>query len=222
MNILIVSATPFEIAPLLEHLEAHWVSRGPGKYQQGAKSIHILISGVGMVATTWHLGRYLTQEKPDLVINAGIAGAFDRDFKIGDVIQVTEDCFGDLGVEEADGSFNSLFDLGLIAIDQAPFEDGFLRIKAAAEANFLPAAKAITVNKVHGTDASVARILKKYPHAQVESMEGAACFYGCQLVDVPCLQVRGISNYVEARNREAWDISLAIKNLGAVLVELVQ
>ena len=38
-----------------------------------------------------------------MIINAGIAGAFNRSLKIGDVVQVVSEQFGDLGVEEKDG-----------------------------------------------------------------------------------------------------------------------
>jgi futalosine hydrolase len=48
---------------------------------------------------------------------------------------------------------------------------------------------------------------------QIESMEGAAFFYACRQLNVPCLQIRAVSNYVEKRNRDNWHIGLAIKNL---------
>lgn len=32
-------------------------------------------------------------------------------------------------------------------------------------------------------------------------------------MEVPCLQLRAISNYVEKRNRDAWEIELALSNL---------
>jgi futalosine hydrolase len=44
-------------------------------------------------------------------------------------------------------------------------------------------------------------------------MEGAAVAYVCERFDVPWVQIRAISNMVEPRNRSAWDIPLAIKNL---------
>jgi futalosine hydrolase len=222
MHTLLLSATPFEVMPLLDHVERHWVSRGQGKYQNGSRTMSVLVSGVGAVATAWHLGQYLAVEKPDLVIHAGIAGAFDRSLALGDVVSVTEDFFGDLGVEEADGRFSSLFDLSLLDLNQAPFQSGILRVPTAEGGGFLPQVRGTTVNKVHGTAASIARFLEKYPDVQVESMEGAAAFFACQTAQVPCLQIRSISNYVEPRNRAAWDIPLAIQSLGAVLIEMLR
>ncbi|MNH40683.1 Futalosine hydrolase [compost metagenome] len=66
---------------------------------------------------------------------------------------------------------------------------------------------------------SIAKALKLFP-AEVESMEGAAFFYVCLSEGVKCVQLRSISNYVERRNRESWNIPLAIKNLNAELKRL--
>jgi futalosine hydrolase len=52
-------------------------------------------------------------------------------------------------------------------------------------------------------------------------MEGAAFFYACRQFNIPCLQIRAVSNYVEKRNRDNWDIPLAIKNLNNFAIELV-
>jgi futalosine hydrolase len=53
-------------------------------------------------------------------------------------------------------------------------------------------------------------------------MEGAAFFYACREAGVPCLQIRAVSNYVEKRNRDAWQIGLAVKNLNTFAVELLE
>ena len=34
---------------------------------------------------------------------------------------------------------------------------------------------------------------------------------------VPFLEIRAVSNFVEPRNRQSWDISLALSNLASVL-----
>ena len=56
---------------------------------------------------------------------------------------------------------------------------------------------------------------------QVESMEGAACMLACQEANVPCVQIRSISNYVEKRNKSKWDISMAIDNLNLELKNFI-
>jgi futalosine hydrolase len=174
-----------------------------------------------MTYTAFALGHVLSRQRFDLAVNVGIAGAFDRSLQLGDVVNVVTERFADLGVEEADGAFKDVHELGLIAPDQPPFQNGELRNDSAREFAFLPKCKGLTVNKVHGTQAGTAAVLKKY-QADVESMEGAAFFLACSLCEVSFLEVRAISNYVGPRDRDAWDLPLAIGNLNRVLVELFE
>lgn len=175
-----------------------------------------------MTLTAFNLGGLFARQRFDLAVNAGIAGAFkDRNLGIGDVVNVTSERFADLGVEEADGRFTDVHDLGLVDANAAPFTDGELLNPSAEGFDFLPKCKGLTVNKVHGFQPHIDSIISKYP-ADVESMEGAAFFLACLLAGQPFLQIRSISNFVETRNRSAWDLPRAIKNLNEVLVEMVE
>lgn len=219
MKCLFVSATPFEIAPLHTWLEENFNKISDTFYQKGKLQAEILVTGVGMPLTAYHLGRAFAKNKYDLVINAGIAGAFNPSLKIGDVVNVISEQFGDLGIEEADGSFSDLFDNKLLALDSDLFTAGKLLNPAGAEHSFLPAAKGLSINKVHGYPPSIEAIQNKFD-ADIESMEGAAFFLACKEAKVSFLQIRAISNYVEKRNRENWDLPLSIQNLNKVLIGL--
>lgn len=221
MEVLFVSATPFEIAPLLAHLEQNFARHGEGVFQEKNLRVRVLITGVGMVSTAFHLGQLFAQHKPHLALNVGIAGALDRRLDLGDVVCVSTERFADLGVEEADGQFTDLFALGLLAPGQPPFLSGALHSPGAGDVRFLPSAQGLTVNRVHGSAASIAVLRQRYPNAQVESMEGAAFFYACLLAEVPFLQIRSVSNYVEPRNRAGWNIPLAIENLNRTILDML-
>ncbi len=221
MNLLIVSATPFEIAPLQHQLEHSYVRYGDYQYQYGEINLSILITGVGQVQTAYALGKMLAAKKFDLCINAGVAGAFHRAWELGEVVQVTEQTFADLGVEEADGRFRSVFDLELSHPDQAPFKNGKLINEQASDFNFLPGAKSITVNRVHGSAESIRAVVESRA-PDVESMEGGAFFYVCLNEGVPFLEIRALSNYVEPRDRQNWQLELAINNLNEVLGKILK
>lgn len=220
MKLLIVSATNFEILPLLDYLKAHFKHQDFKRFFSKNIDIHILITGVGSVHTTFALSTTLAKQSFDLVLNLGIAGAFNRGLEIGQVLQVIKDRFADIGVEEADGSFSDLFDMQLMDWNETPYINGIL-YAPNSEHQLLPQASAITVNKVHGTAESIKKIQSKYS-ADLESMEGAAVFYVCQQQQVDCLQIRSVSNYVEPRNKDNWNIPLAIDNLNQVAIELIQ
>ncbi|MEY4904302.1 MAG: hypothetical protein RLZZ292_2117, partial [Bacteroidota bacterium] len=183
--------------------------------------IYCLITGVGQMQTAFHLGQTLARlPKFDLAINAGIAGAFDRSLALGEVVHIVSETLGDLGIEEADGRFVDLCELELLAGNQFPFSQNRLINETAQNATFLKTVHGLTVNRVHGFEASITKIEQKYD-CQVESMEGAAFFYACLLSETPFFEIRAISNYVEPRNRANWKIALAIENLNKVLMEMI-
>jgi futalosine hydrolase len=222
MHILLVAATPFELAPLVLELSSRSSDMDSDTFDLGSVQVTPLITGVGLHAAAWHLGRTLLQGSYDLVLNAGIAGAFDRSLELGTVVYVESEQFGDLGVEEADGSFSSLIELGLQNPDTPPFSGGKLLNPEAAEIHFLPKVQGLSVNKVSGSQEGIDALQTKYPEAQIESMEGAAVFYGCLLTQTPFMEIRSISNYVEPRNREAWNLPLAIDRLNQTLLDFLE
>ena len=68
------------------------------------------------------------------------------------------------------------------------------------------------MNCVTGSEKSIKNLIKRL-NPTTESMEGAAVFYASKQLNIDCLQIRSISNYVEPRNKDNWKIGLAIKNL---------
>lgn len=217
MKILIIAATPFEVAPLREYLEENYTSDTPFHYKKEQQEVILLITGVGMTQTAYALGKALVIEDFQLAINAGVAGAFNKKLQLGDVVNVVEERYGDLGVEEANGDFTDLFEMELINGQQAPFRENVLPNDRGAEFDFLPKVKGLTVNKVHGFAGSIAKIRAKY-QVDIETMEGAAFFQACLTEEVPFLEIRAISNYVEPRNRANWELGKAIQNLNVVLI----
>lgn len=221
MKLLLVAATPFEVQPTIKFLHEHFEVASPYHFKKGKLEITLLITGVGMAISSFAITSVCYSAKYDLLIQAGVAGAIDRRFKLGDVVEVVSDCMADLGVEEKDGSFQSIFDLGLLPENEFPFRNGRLWNQPEVERAFLPKAHGITVNKVHGTKSSIKQMEKDFPFAQVESMEGAAFFFVGLQIHSHILQIRAISNYVEPRNKDAWKLSEAIGNLNEVLIEVI-
>ncbi len=208
MDILLVAATPLELAPLHQLLAP--CLQPDSSFVMGEMRVRTIATGIGTTATAFAMGTVLATTPPDFAINIGIAGTLDDALILGSVVHVVSERFADLGIEERDGSFHDLFEIGLQSTDQPPFTRGRMLDPRAQHAAFLPQANGITVGKVHGSAASIASLRARYPDAQVESMEGAAFFYACLLAEVPFMQIRGISNLVEPRNRANWQITEAI------------
>ncbi len=220
MRILIVSATTFEIAPLLQYLDKNAEKLSFFEYKLKENNIYPLVTGVGALNTSFGLSRYKDIEKTDVVINVGLAGAYYPSLELGDVVEVIADRFGDLGVEENDGSFTDTFELGLTNENQFAYESGWIKNTKPKFETDIKKVRGLTVNKVNGTAESIQKIKTKYA-ADVESMEGAGFLYACRIMDVASHQFRAISNYVEPRNRDNWQIEKAIDNLNAHLIRVI-
>lgn len=209
--------------------EADAVRKAPGmkpsgdKLISGGAEISILVTGIGSVATSWGMTKWLTSgEKPDIAVNAGIAGSFSEHINIGDVVLPAEDCFADAGVEEGN-SFLTLGEAGLDDPDRFPFRNGKIfadRGIVNKMSAVLKPVRAVTVNCSSGSEQTIAKLLKKF-NPDIETMEGAAFFYICSREKIPFLAIRSISNRVEPRNRKNWNIRLALDNLSEKLNEII-
>lgn len=172
-----------------------------------------LIIGVGMVSACFQLTKVLSNSKYVLVVNIGIAGSFNSQFNIGSVVQVVSDRFTELGVEDHE-RFIPANEVGLVPMEKLHFE-------TELRAGLLPTANGITVNRVHGSVDTINEVRSQFS-PDVESMEGAAVAFVCKQFNIPWVQLRSVSNMVEPRNRAAWNIELALRNLHGVLPEILE
>ncbi len=210
MNIALVAATPFEIAPLMEYYGLK-----EGRNEAGGHSLTILITGAGMVPAAYALTRLACLEPVDMALNAGVAGSFRPEHSLGDVFAVKQDCFSELGAQDGI-QFLSIDELNLGASLVKPLETDSTR----SLTDTLKSVQAVTVNTVHGYEPAIERIRARLD-PDIESMEGAAFFYVCNRESVPSLQIRSISNYVERRNRANWNMPLAIESLNKTAIHLL-
>lgn len=212
MKILITAATETEIQRLKKSLK-----------KSSLKKINFLVTGIGMTATAYHLAKKISAGDYDLAINIGLAGSFKREIAIGDVVNVISDRFADVGAEDGN-NFLTLAEIGLNKKNQFPFRNEKLvnpEVKKYPSLKKLSRVNAITVNTVHGNKKSIKNAVQKY-NPDIESMEGAAFFYVCMMEKIPCIQLRAISNYVERRNKNKWNIPLALNNLTNVTLDFIE
>jgi futalosine hydrolase len=216
MKLLIVSATKFEVEPFLNKMDSvnainsTFISASYKNHQ-----IDFLITGVGMVATAYHITKALFA-KYDLAINAGICGSFNKNMELGTVVNIYEDTFSELGAEDGD-AFLSLEDLKLNGVQKVVVTPLAISNKSI---DSIPKVSGITVNTTHGNEQTIEKVVERF-HPYVESMEGAAFLFACEQEYIPCIQLRAVSNYVEKRNKDAWNIPLAIENLNKQLIAII-
>jgi futalosine hydrolase len=174
--------------------------------------VEVLVTGVGVVEATAAVTHRLAQQRYKLVVNAGIAGAFEGAAKIGSGVVVASER---MEIDREDGAPIPLPD-GEAIVDTVDFCDTLLAAKLAA-AGF-PTVHGMTVSRVTTTEATAQRLAAL--GAQVESMEGFAVMRAAQLAGIHTVEVRGISNRVGDPARSGWDFSAGVTGLQRVLSAL--
>lgn len=210
MKIIIVSATAFEVEPSISKIKS-------------PKNVDVsfVVTGVGMLATAVNLCKIINEQKPDFIIQVGIAGCFDDNYKLGQTVVVAKEFLGDVGVEE-NNKWNDIFDLGFVNKSEKPFTNKSLINKHIKKINHtLPVVNAVTVNQITTQQQHIKQLTKKYKPI-VESMEGAALHYVCNSFNVPYLQIRSISNYIGERDKSKWKMKESISNLNMELKKIIE
>jgi futalosine hydrolase len=210
MNCLIVAATSMEIGPFLSYIKAQ------------DKNIDVLITGIGLTASTYSLCKQIQIKRYDLVIQAGVAGCFNKSIPLGTVVMIKKDTIADQSVIELK-KLKTLFDLQLVPHNQFPFKNDWLVNPHTVhfKTSKLKQVSAISVNEI----TSSRQKIKYYTEAfspVAESMEGAALHYTCLMEGIPFLQLRSMSNYIGERNKKNWNMKESITNLNKSLISIVE
>jgi len=197
------------------------------------RSADVVVTGIGAVNTAHALTRYLaTKPKPSLVIHTGIAGAYvPAGIAVGSVVLADIEIYGDLGVLTPEG-WRPMEEIGIPLVEATASQparfnyfplDGALVMRAVSAAGALVARTGtfVTVSQVTGVRALGDALHARFG-ALCESMEGAAAAHVCALHDVPFLEVRGISNLVEDRDRAKWRVKEAADAAQAVVLRLIE
>ncbi|MCK4631138.1 MAG: futalosine hydrolase [Bacteroidales bacterium] len=223
MKILIISATYQEVKPLVGKLK---LKNQPEpdfrRYKYENHSVDVLITGIGSISTAYMLMKYVTAEVYNFIIQAGIAGSYNKKLHIGSVVHVLNEQFADLGVEDKN-KFFTLFEKGIGSPDKLPYSGGKLVNPVSFNSEIIkdiPCVSGITVNCVSGSNETISLYRNKFK-PDIESMEGAAFFYICIMENIPFIELRGISNFVEERNKRLWDVKLAVNSSNEALLEIL-
>jgi futalosine hydrolase len=230
MNIYIFCATESEVAAahsfcvenLVAATEKHHLNFGTF-ITKNNNTINFVCHGVGAAFAQLCIQDIALTGSPNLLLQAGIAGVYTDKGTVENVYCVSADRFADVGAEDEE-RFLSIEDLQLQQAAHKYGSNGWLlNVQQPYPAFFagLPQAKGITVNTTSGSEITIRRWEKLYrPHT--ESMEGAALHLVGLAYNIPFVQLRAISNYVQVRDKSKWKIAGAIAQLNATLIEYIQ
>ncbi|MSR82294.1 MAG: futalosine hydrolase [Candidatus Latescibacteria bacterium] len=239
-EVLLLSATAFEQDFLAAHLGEKVEQQVAGRrWQRGrlaGREILMVEGGIGAVNTAHALTCVLQVHQPALVLQAGVGGAYPAaGLGIGDVALASEENYGDLGVRTPAGWQSAeLIGIPILQQDVSYFNRFPLDPEQVARAMQIlqdgswdggcPALRSgpfVTVQECSGL-ASLGEERRVRFSGLCENMEGAAAAHLCRLYRVPFLEVRGISNLVEDRRREGWDLPLASRRAQEAALALIK
>ena len=228
-NVLVLSATAFEQGVLREQVEQRVTSAVAGKEwvsgSMGGRSVLLVATGIGAVNAAHALTCALQARRPDWVLQVGVGGAYPQGgLEIGALALASEEWYGDLGVRTDEGWLGA----DLIGIPVYG-EDGYNKFVLTGECldraqEFLPEVKVgpfATVQECSGTDELGLERGARFG-AVCENMEGAAAAHVCALYGVPFLELRAMSNRVEKRDREQWDLVGAVARAQEAAARLLE
>lgn len=164
-------------------------------------------AGIGTAECAARTAKIVSEQNPGIIILAGIAGALPgQGIHKGDTVLVEREVSADLGTVSS-GKFRTL------PKDTAGGSVNYYDCRTPLP-DIFPKVISNTVNTA-GTS-----YVDDLMHAHIENMEGAGFFALCNALDIPCMEIRTISNYVgEARSE--WAIPQAISSLAENLARLL-
>ena len=221
MKILLLAATEDEIADTLTYLERDWEKKSFWEYSKGDVSVTTVVSGIGMMYTMYALTCHPAIQDIDLIINPGIGAALSRTLDLGKVYIVEHEGFADIGLEESDGTFHDIHDLGWHNRSDHPFERGIIKPKKLINPTFLPRATALTVNKIPGTYEAIEFFEKKF-HGDIVSLDGAGVFFVARMLNKDVISLRVASRYVEPWLKQIPHQDGSVKRLNMRTIDLLE
>ncbi|HOK51055.1 MAG: futalosine hydrolase [Bacteroidales bacterium] len=224
MNILIIASSEKEVKFVLEQEVAVYLpAEHVYTFNRGGNTFDFLITGAGMVQATYWTTRLITTKKYDLAIHVGLAGSYRDQIRVGSVVNVTSELFADIGYTQK-GDFISIFQAGVQDKNAFPFQDGKLYYDFDASGfrllKTLQRANAITVSHNTGEPADMVEKIEKFD-PDIESLDGAAVLFVCQMHRVPCMALRSVSYAVESFHTRNWLLPEALFSLGKHLYFLL-
>jgi futalosine hydrolase len=218
---LAIVAAPSEVAAVLGRpLDTPWA---PCEARPG---LDVVMSGIGKANAAGATARFADAARHDFVLSVGVAGSLEADLPVGQVVIGSASVFADEGVETPDGFLDCQamgFPLGDFSGTAVPASPEIVSwLNAAVGSGLLARIGPIaTVSTCSGTD-RLASQTRDRTLAIAEGMEGAAVGVVARRLGIAFGELRVISNTTGDRNRQVWDMKLALERLATVIGQLAQ
>lgn len=200
------------------------------------QQVLLCVGGMGKVNAAHAAALMIGEFSPDTLLIFGVGGAYPASGAVvGDVVLAQVEIAGDEGVLTHDG-FKDMEYIGIPLLKTAtsvifttyPASEPLLKQALHTLATSSEPGRTdvqygpfVTLSTCTGT-AERARELEERYHGLCENMEGAAAAQVAGLHAIPWLEVRGISNIVEDRDLQKWDIPKAAEAVQKAVLRILE
>lgn len=240
-DILIISATPPEIAPLLNlsRVESETISESGRNIIQAeykSQAFTIMITGPGIVNTAQALTSQIEKHRPGIIVQIGIAGIFrETGLRTGDIAIAESERYIHAGIEAGPSSpdlaplpfdlisGSSLTRKGIFPVHPGLATASFKILSNHFSMEKLQVAKGpfITVSTITSSMESAEKLFSIFSPC-MEAMEGASAAHVAAIYRIPFLEIRAGSNYVGKRDTSRWNIPLATERASLAAAALIE
>lgn len=233
MNLALIAPTPVESKEIRHKIRPAPIEEMKNIFKGEIEGSSVIFThcGVGKVNAAHSATVILEKYEVDVLILFGIGGAYlNSGLKIGDVAVAQSENYGEEGVMTKEGWSPMEFTGFPLLRKEREYYNTFpldknlaqIAVEASKDCGSDPKqGNFVTVSQCSGTRESGELIRRRFD-GLCENMEGAAAAHICAIYGVPMVEVRGISNIIESRDMEKWNIDLAALNCNKVVMELIR
>jgi len=220
MKLLVVAALAEESRAILG--DAPWERDRIGPFEALVSSTDglgcdVVVSGIGSVASAAATSTALALRGPnDCVVSAGIGGGFGtHGVELTELIVADEIVYVDY-VHPPD---DEVLGVDPTAWTPTVFPAAESFVWVVREATHARHGAVLTVTAMSDSHERQSLLATQYPSAVAEAMEGAGVAFAAWRWNVPCGEVRTISNFV-GQNFSGWETEAALERLKSSFVDL--
>jgi futalosine hydrolase len=190
-----------------------------------------IVSGMGKTNAA-HAATVLNERfSPGIVILFGVGGAYpSAGLEVGDLAVAKKEIYGDEGVLRGDRFHGTEF-IGIPLLkrdgkryfNEFPLDRRLIRMALGSSLLVTRTVSGtfVTVSTCTGTKKRAFEFEKRFG-AICENMEGAAVAHICAIYGIPVIEIRGISNIVDNRDKDKWNIGLAAEHCQKAVLNLLK
>ncbi len=195
------------------------------------KTVYFSHCGPGKVNAAHTATLLLEKHDIEKLILFGIGGAYEQSgLDIGDIAIAETENYGEEGVITSNG-WKPMDFIGIPLLktekeyyNSYPMDSKLFRQAVAASKSCgfnVKSGNFITVSMCSGTKGAGESQRTRFD-GLCENMEGAAVAHICTMYDIPMVEIRGISNIIEDRDINRWNIEKSAANCNKTVLELIR